>query len=104
MNATNRAFYQPHPHQVMACACHSTAHAQYVPCVAPYNKAQYINSHYNSLSVLHFSAFIVMAIWDPTSKFNSCQYFQLYSIPLCQNDLNFSHHHDSKFLGDYAQN
>ena len=23
---------------------------------------------------------LVMAIWDPTAKFNSCQYFQLYSI------------------------
>ena len=22
----------------------------------------------------------VMAIWDPTAKFNSCQYFQLYTI------------------------
>ena len=41
-------FYRPCPHLVMACACHLTAHAQYVLCVTPYNRAQ--NSLYNSFN------------------------------------------------------
>lgn len=66
-------FYQPHLHLIMACACHSTAHAQaqYALCYMytnyPCNKAQNINSHCNLPSIHCTSGYSCV-----TQRINTC--------------------------------